>query len=68
MTNENVEHSLHNLFINVEPSSELNVMPNNVTGEDPNHSILGYVLLYQLHSQALSESNLGQDDSPISCH
>jgi hypothetical protein len=35
------EHSLHNLFINAEPSSELNVMLNNVAGEDPNHSILG---------------------------
>jgi uncharacterized Zn-finger protein len=35
------EHSLHNLFTNVEPPSELNIMPNNVAGEDPNHSILG---------------------------
>jgi len=41
MTDENIEHSLHNLFINAEPSSELNVMLNNVAGEDPNHSILG---------------------------
>jgi hypothetical protein len=55
MTDENIEHSLHNLFTNVEPPSELNIMPNNVAGEDPNHSILGYVLLYQLHSRALSK-------------
>jgi hypothetical protein len=55
MADENIEHWLHNLFINAEPSSELNVMLNNVAGEDPNHSILGYVLPYQLHSQALSK-------------
>jgi len=38
---ENIEHLLHNnLFMDAQPSSEPSVMPNNVVGEDPNHSNL----------------------------
>ncbi|KAN0069784.1 hypothetical protein V8E54_012090 [Elaphomyces granulatus] len=55
---ENIEHSLHELFMDAEPSSELNVMPNKVTGEDPNHSILGTVpSLVANDNSILSELN-----------